>query len=172
MTLDLEPRDRNRLLAFAILLAVFMAGVLGGIAALHLLHGRKHVVRHHEERITMPFPHDGMPGERMIRMRHTPFGEELNLEPAQQAQIDSLMEEQSRKAEGLMRSMEPRLKGLHDSTNAAIAELLTPEQRVVFDRLQKERRDVIVRSFIRGPRAPGAPDAPRMRPPEPPEPGE
>ncbi|MFN2384378.1 MAG: hypothetical protein ABR559_08995 [Gemmatimonadota bacterium] len=160
MTLDLEPRDRNRLLAFAILLAVFIAGVLGGIAALHLLHGRQHAVRHHDERISLPFPHDGMPKREVIRMRHAPFGEELDLEPAQQAQIDSLMEEQSRKAEALMRSMEPRLKGLHDSTNAAIAALLTPEQQEVFERLQRERRDVIVRRFIRGPEPPDAPPSP------------
>lgn len=170
MTLDLEPRDRNRLLAFAILLAVFMAGVLGGVALIQAMGPRKHIVRHHE-RFTLPVPPGHQPGEGMIRMRHAPFGEELDLEPAQEARIDSLMEEQQRKAERLLRSMEPRLKGLHDSTNAAIAELLTPAQREVFERLQKERREVIVRSFIRGPMEPGAPDLP-MRVPAPPEPGE
>ena len=153
MTLDLDSRDRSRILAIAVLLAVLAAGLFAG-AALSLVFGSRGDRVEHEMRIRRgpggpgamhgpPFPGDH---EGVVFMR-TPFGAELDLNDEQRERVEALMEEQRRKAEQLMADMEPRMKALMDSTNAAIEEVLTPEQRERFRRMQEERRDMIVRRF-------------------------
>jgi Spy/CpxP family protein refolding chaperone len=157
MTLDLDSRDRSRFLAIAVLLAVLAAGLFAG-AALTLVFGSRGSHVQHERRLVRGPGGPPMPGdhEGVVFMRR-PFGEELDLEPEQRERVERLMEEQRRKAEQLMADMEPRMKALMDSTNAAIEEVLTPEQRERFREMQAERRDMIVRRF-------------EMKIPEPPEP--
>lgn len=154
MTLDLEPRDRSRLLAVAILLAVFMAGIFGGATLFFLFQpDGRHVVERREHIVAGPGMMDGhVPGDREgVVFMKTPgpglFGEELELNDEQRERVERLMEDQREKAEQLMADMEPRMKALVDSTNAAIEEVLTPEQREQFRELQAERRDLIVRRF-------------------------
>ena len=154
MTLDLEPRDRSRLLAVAILLAVFMAGIFGGATLFFLFQPDGERVIHRQEHIVagpggIHLGAEGPDGPGVVMMkRHGPLlGEELGLEPDQRERVNQIMEEQHQKAEQLMADMEPRMKALVDSTNAAIEEVLTPEQRERFRELQAERRDLIVRRF-------------------------
>jgi len=166
MTLDLDSRDRSRILAIAVLLAVLAAGLFAG-AALTLAFGSRGDRVAHEMRIRRgpggpgglhgpPIPGDH---EGVVFMRGGGpggFGEELDLDPEQRERVERLMEEQRRKADQLMADMQPRMKALMDSTNAAIEEVLTPEQREQFREMQAERRDMIVRRF-------------EMKIPEPPE---
>ena len=173
MTLDLEPRDRTRFLAVAILLAVFMAGTFAGATMFFLFRSDGHRVMERREHVVAGPEgiHRGMggPGEVLLMKEHgSLLGEELGLEPAQQERVDQLMEEQHDKARGLMEEMEPRMRALVDSTNAAIEEILTPEQRERHRELQEHRRELIVRRF-----SIPVPPEPQIRvPATPAEPGE
>jgi Spy/CpxP family protein refolding chaperone len=148
MNLDLDSRDRSRILAVAVLLAVLAAGLFAG-AALTVAFRSPGPVVEHERRLKIGGP-PGVPGDHegvmFMRMRE-PFGAALDLTPDQRERVDSLMAEQARKAERLMADMEPRMKALMDSTNTAIEEVLTPEQRETFREMQAHRRDVIVERF-------------------------
>ncbi len=161
MTLDLEPRDRSRLLAAAILLAVFMAGIFGGATLFFLFRSDGHPRMVTREKIVagpgMLGGPGGPGGGDVVFMRGPgPIFGELGLDPPQQERVDRLMQEQQQKAEQLMSEMEPRMKALMDSTNAAIEEVLTPEQRERFRQMQEHRREMIVRRF----NVPAAPPEP------------
>jgi len=164
MTLDLDSRDRSRILAIAVLLVVLAAGLFAGAALTLAFGSRGHRVERHEERFLRGPGGPPIPGdhEGVVFMRR-PFGEELDLNPEQRERVERLMEEQRRKAERLMADMQPRMKALMDSTNAAIEGVLTPEQRERFREMQAERRDMIVRRFemkIPEPVEPPAPPVP------------
>lgn len=147
---DLEPRDRSRLLAVAILLAVFMAGIFGGATLFFLFQPDGHRVVTRQDHIVAGPGHMLGDREGVVFMK-TPgsdfFGGELDLTAEQNERVEALMEDQRQKAEQLMSEMEPRMKALVDSTNAAIEELLSEEQRARFREIQAERRDLIVRRF-------------------------
>jgi Spy/CpxP family protein refolding chaperone len=131
MKLDLDSRARSRILAVAILLAVFTAGTLGG-AALTVAMGRGD---------------DRGPGHEERILYAQPILKGLDLTPDQRERVERLLDDQRRKAERLMADAEPRMKALVDSTNAAIEQILTPEQREEFRQMQEHRRDDIVRRF-------------------------
>jgi Spy/CpxP family protein refolding chaperone len=166
MNLDLDSRDRARILGVAVLLAVLAAGLFAGAALTVAFRSPGRVVEH-ERRLKIGGP-SGIPGdhERVMFMRE-PFGAGLDLTPDQRERVDSLMAEQARKAERLMADMEPRMKALMDSTNAAIEEVLTAEQRERFREMQAQRRDVIVERF-RTPVPPAERPVPPAARPEPP----
>lgn len=162
MNLDLDSRDRSRILAAAVLLAVLAAGLFAGAALTLAFRDPGHRVEH-QERLRIAVP-PGIPGDHegvMFMRSREPFAAGLDLDPAQRARVDSLMNDQRRKAEQLMADMEPRMRALMDSTNSAIEEVLTPEQRERFRRMQDERREMIVERF----KVP----APPPEPPPPPE---
>jgi len=156
--MNIDAQQRNLLIAGAALLAAFAAGGLAGGAVavaitdrgprhenfeVRALHGGP--MGAFELRVPPGVPEGGIFFER----RGEPFGEELDLSEEQRTRVDSLLEAQRTKADSLMAAMEPRLKALMDSTNAAIEEALSPEQREQFRRMQRDRRDVIVRRFVR-----------------------
>ena len=163
MNMEIDTRDRARLLAVAILLAVFAAGTFAGAALTVALgdRGGRRIVKHEEHVRRAP----GLPGgaEGVVFLK-SPFDDQLGLDDEQSAQVERLMQEQRRKAEQLMGDMEPRMKALMDSTNAAIEAVLTPDQRERFRELQAERRDVIVRRFVTPPPAPMEPRIPAPPP--------
>ena len=165
MNMDLDARDRSRLLAVAILIAVFAAGIFGGSALMLVFGSRRHVEK--ESFDVSLARHPAFPGDRegVVFLRTPdPLMEELDLDEAQRERVERLMEEQARKAERLMAETEPRMKALMDSTNAAIEEVLRPDQRERFRAIREERRDMIVRRFKM--RVPGPPPEPAL-PPEP-----
>ena len=72
---------------------------------------------------------------------------ELNLTPAQQASIDTLVDQKHRQIMALYRPMQPQLDSLalaarviSDSTHAQIKRLLSPAQQVKLDKLRAEGR--------------------------------
>lgn len=72
---------------------------------------------------------------------------ELNLTPAQQASIDTLVDQKHRQIMALYRPVQPQLDSLalaarviSDSTHAQIKRLLSPAQQVKLDKLRAEGR--------------------------------
>jgi Spy/CpxP family protein refolding chaperone len=75
------------------------------------------------------------------------MAEELNLTAAQQASVDSLIEQKHRQIMALYQPMQPQLDSLalksreiSDSTHAQIKRLLNPEQQVKLDNMRAASR--------------------------------
>jgi Spy/CpxP family protein refolding chaperone len=119
-----SPR-RVWVLAAVALLLTFVAGSLAG-AAWERYHHRPE--RRHE---------GGGRGS-----RH--FGEMLKrrygLSDAQATRIEAIVQRRQPRVDSLMSTVQPQVRAAFDSTSAEIRVLLTPEQRVKFDRDQERRR--------------------------------
>lgn len=163
--------DDRRTAAAALLISMFLAGVVGGAAFMRVLQGR-------------PGPHPlgwrdgGGPGGRMPPVSFMPdstqpprgfapmalsqrLSQELDLTEDQREQLEEIIEEREAAASAIMDSLGPRLQAQLDSMNAAIRALLTPEQAEVFDRwLEREE------AFRRRPPGEGRPPGDGRRPGE------
>ncbi len=154
--------------AGALLISVFLAGVLGGAAGTKLLDRDPW-----EERLEQaPLP--GYPGPRSPRMgRHgggprelgiTPMwfskrlADQLELSEEQEEEIHSVLETRRQRAEEAMAKTAPILRAQFDSVQMEIREILSPEQRALFDEFRRRDRERAFRRF------PGAPvDSPPGR---------
>lgn len=121
MSTPVSPR-RVWVLATAALLLAFVAGSLAGAAWERWHH--PHERRHEHGR--------GHFGE-MLKRRY-------GLSDDQARRIDAIVQRRRPRVDSLMATVQPRLRAMFDSTNAEIRVLLTPEQRVKFDRDQARRR--------------------------------
>mgnify|MGYP006279472847 CR=1 FL=1 len=143
--------------AGALLISVFLAGVLGGAAGTKLLDRSPW-----EERMEQaPLP--GYPGPRSPRMgRHgggprelgiTPMwfsrrlADELDLSEEQEEDIRSVLETRRQRAEEAMADAAPVLRAQFDSVQMEIREILTPEQRTLFDEFRDVERERAFRRF-------------------------
>ncbi|MFL5487087.1 MAG: Spy/CpxP family protein refolding chaperone [Gemmatimonadaceae bacterium] len=105
--------------------------------------------------------HEGR-GPRAYRQR---MAEELGLTPAQQASVDSLIEQKHRQIVALYKPVQPQLDAIavqtrviSDSTHAQIKRLLNPEQQAKLDKMRAAaRRDLAER---RGRDSAGRPPGP------------
>src|SRR4051812_49212560 len=97
-------------------------------------------------------------GARAYRQR---MAEELKLTPAQQASVDSLIEQKHRQILALYQPVQPQLDAaalqsrvISDSTHAQIKRLLNPEQQIKFDEMRaaahKELADRRARDSVSG----------------------
>jgi Spy/CpxP family protein refolding chaperone len=127
--------ERSKGYAMMFLLGAFVAGGALGFTADRVMdakHGRD------------------MRGPRAYRQR---MAEELKLTPAQQASVDSLIEQKHRQIVTLYKPVKPQLDSIavlsrvvSDSTHAQIKRLLNPEQQVKLDRMRAAaRRDLAER---------------------------
>jgi hypothetical protein len=139
--------DRSKGYAVMFLLGAFVAGGALGFTAdrvIDVKHGR-------EAR-----------GPRAYRQR---MAEELKLTPAQQASVDSLIEQKHRQIVTLYKPVKPQLDSIalqartvSDSTHAQIKRLLNPDQQVKFDAMRAAaQRELADR---RGPDSTGRPPVP------------
>ena len=139
MSGPISPR-RVWLLSTVVLLLTFVAGSLAGAAW----------ERHHRAEARR---HEGGRGDRhlgeMLKQRY-------GLSDEQATRIDGIVQRRRPRVDSLMATVQPRIRAAFDSTNAEIRVLLTPEQRVKFDRDQERRR----RDHGRGHRPPGGPPGP------------
>lgn len=122
------PR-RTQLMGVVLLAAVFVAGGLSGAAidrALDVRGAKAAETRRGDDR-----REDGH--------RHYVF-QELNLTPAQEASIDSVLKVRRMQIAAFWDSAGPRMREIVDSTRAGIRSTLTPEQRAEYERLLEERR--------------------------------
>ena len=124
--------ERSKGYAMMFLLGAFVAGGALGFAAdraMDAKHGRD------------------MRGPRAYRQR---MAEELKLTPAQQASVDSLIEQKHRQIVTLYKPLKPQLDSIailtrvvSDSTHAQIKRLLNPDQQAKLDRMRAvARRDL------------------------------
>jgi Spy/CpxP family protein refolding chaperone len=121
--------ERSKGYAVMFLLGAFVAGGALGFTAdrvIDVKHGRE------------------MRGPRAYRQR---MAEELKLTPAQQASVDSLIEQKHRQIVTLYKPVKPQLDSIavlartvSDSTNAQIKRLLNPDQQVKLDRMRAAAR--------------------------------
>ena len=66
--------------------------------------------------------------------------DQLDLTPAQRAQIDSAIERGRRETDAYWARVEPEMRAIVDSTRARIRAVLTVEQQARYDSLRAERR--------------------------------
>jgi len=138
----MNPR-RVWLLATAALLLTFVAGSLAGAAWERWHHAQQH---RHEGR-----------GEHAGEMLKRRYG----LSDEQARRVEAIVRRRRPRVDSLIALVQPQLRAAFDTTNAEIRQVLTPGQRVKFDRDQEERRR---RQAERGhgppPGPPGAPGPP------------
>jgi len=122
----------RRSTAIAAVVAIFLVGVLVGALGSHafFLH------RSHQ-----PGRFSGW-GTRLVAadLKHR-----LDLTPAQETQIDRILSESRTEAVALHREVLPRMLALLDRTHARISVVLTPAQRVEFERFRARHRSRLVR---------------------------
>jgi Spy/CpxP family protein refolding chaperone len=127
--------NRNKGYALMFLLGAFLAGGALGFSADRVIRGG----RAHE-----------LHGSRAYRQR---MAEELKLTPAQQASVDSLIEQNHRQIMALYKPVKAQLDSIavlthivSDSTHAQIKRLLNPEQQKKLDEMRAAaRRDLAER---------------------------
>lgn len=174
--LGMDAKAKGWITAAALLIAVFMAGALSGVAVVQLTGPSPEWA---DGRPVRSGP-DGGPGSR--RGREGRFGgmrgpdggrsafyldmltDRLDLTEEQQDQIREIFQHREQAAEEVMRGMRERLRLTMDSTDLEIRSVLTPEQQDAFDRFQEEGRERLGRRFPGG-GPPGPPD--KGRPPRP-----
>ena len=138
--------ERSKGYAMMFLLGAFVAGGALGFTADRVMDAK-----HGRER-----------GPRAYRQR---MAEELKLTPAQQASVDSLIEQKHRQIVTLYKPVKPQLDSIavqarvvSDSTHAQIKRLLNPDQQTKLDRMRTAaRRELAER---RGGDSAGRPDGP------------
>jgi Spy/CpxP family protein refolding chaperone len=143
--------NRNKGYALMFLLGAFLAGGALGFSADRVIRGG-----HARE----------LHGSRAYRQR---MAEELKLTPAEQASVDSLIEQKHRQIMALYKPIKPQLDSIavlthivSDSTHAQIKRLLNPEQQKKLDEMRAAaRRDLAERrgsdTLGHDPRPPGPP---------------
>jgi len=119
-----------RLETAALLLAVFIAGGLGGAA----LERRSHV----SEVATTPAP---FMGRSDLRGTIPGYYEALDLTPEQRERIQSILDAARPETDSLLRTALPRLRELTRATREAIGEVLTDEQRAELEERFRRDRD-------------------------------
>lgn len=170
-----SQKAKERFLAVAILVVVFLAGLLVGLAWPRLFQ-RGH-------RFHPAFAAHGAPAFRggwrgaAVRpgfRRAGPIGLEpvlarrLGLSDQQQKQIRTILDRHRQQADSLLRVMRPKLAAELDSTRTEIRAILTPDQRQRFDRYIQDGRARMLRRFaprrFGGPAAPGGASGPGNQP--------
>jgi Spy/CpxP family protein refolding chaperone len=73
--------------------------------------------------------------------------ERYGLSDEQARRVEAIVQRRRPRVDSLMATVQPRIRAMYDSTSAEIRVLLTPEQRVKFDRDRARRR----REHRRGP---------------------
>ncbi|MBL9175052.1 MAG: periplasmic heavy metal sensor [Verrucomicrobiales bacterium] len=133
----MNPPTRKTILLY--LAATFVVGAVAG-GALGYGAGRRPVFR--------PFDRDEM-REKMCQR----FTTELSLSPEQQKQLDPLMRQGMDEMDQAHREHRARLKELMKVGRDRMNAILTPEQRVKFDTMERERESRM-QSKSKGPGAP------------------
>jgi Spy/CpxP family protein refolding chaperone len=119
--LDTTSPRRVRLLTAGVLVATFALGVVtgGGLSKLFFAERFEHNA------------HDLPRGPWPLR--------ELDLSDEQRAQIEQIFERHRPKLDGVLRESSPLVRSIHEEIDREIRDVLTPEQRVEFDRLKEHR---------------------------------
>lgn len=148
MSFGLEPRTRERIMAVALLVSVFMAGLLTALAVTEVAGRARGPERGFVARLGPP---EGGEFERGMRAgelsrRAGPIalsemlGNRLDLSAEQERQMAEILERRRVVADSMFDSLRPVFEAQLDSTREEIRAILTPEQRAEFDRYVEEGR--------------------------------
>lgn len=131
-----EPQKRRIGPFVALLAAVFIAGLAIGVIADRLV--RRGAVLTTGKILTTRLNAD-MPG----------VLDRLQLTPRQRAQAESILSRQTPRTEAVMLETAERLRGLSDSVDLALREILTPEQSARLDSFRsREPRLMLKRKVV------------------------
>lgn len=129
----------------ALIVAVFVSGALSGAAGIRWLDrsaGEPVAGEPARDRARPDFPSRGGPrgGERFFVDQ---VSERLDLTDTQRERVDSIVQAQRQKGREVMEALRPAMQASLDSMNAAIEEVLEPEQRAAWQEFVEEagRRD-------------------------------
>ena len=135
----MTPVDRNSVLAAGLVVVTLLLGIVSGVAL------DRWMFRPGREFAGRPGP--GRPGQ--MRRQFDPgqfrerLGEQLTKElwltSQQRVKVDSILAAQQAKSREVMEEVRPRLQTVAESTQAAIREVLTPEQQEQLQKLREER---------------------------------
>lgn len=117
----------NRPTALGAVFAVFLVGVLGGVAGARFFYAQELEAK--AERVPFLAPH---------YIGHLDRG--LDLGPEQKEQIDQILREAHQEAEALRREVRPRIHQLMEEARESIKAVLTPEQLQRFEELPIHQR--------------------------------
>jgi Spy/CpxP family protein refolding chaperone len=153
MSFGFEPRTRERLLAVALLVVVFLAGVLATLVVVRVgRRGPRGAFMGRPAAFAVwrrPGPGGGRAGGRGFgggRLDLTrALSDRLQLTSDQRQKIAQILDQRRQATDSLLRAMRPRLQQNLDSTRAEIRAVLTPEQRTEFDRFVREGRANMLR---------------------------
>ena len=111
---------KTTIVAVIVVLLTFTAGVMVGVFASHMmiLHGGHGAPR---------FPTTAMVNR---------LDRRLDLTDEQRAQVEQIIRRHHTRIDGMWDGMRPRMRAEIDQANAEISRILTPEQRVKFERLK------------------------------------
>ncbi|MDH5235944.1 MAG: hypothetical protein OEW77_13400 [Gemmatimonadota bacterium] len=73
------------------------------------------------------------------RAMRTRLADELKLDAAQRAALDTILDTRNRTFDEIMAPTRPRLDSVSTNARDQIRQLLTPEQRAVYDQMQRDR---------------------------------
>lgn len=144
----------KRSVALLSVVAVFIVGMATGIVATHLFYAQK---------FRRPDGPPGLVGRHFVDRLES----HLDLTADQRRQVDEILERSHAEAETLRHEMQPRLRGLFETTETEIDAILTPEQQEKFRQLRETQRGRMDR-FLgpRGGRRPHGPPPHRGPPPD------
>ena len=130
--------DQGTVMAAALLLVTLVLGVVGGVA-LERWALRPHRIAGTPRAMQATAPRNRFdPGRARVQVSSR-LARQLDLTPAQRVQVDSLLRLQQQEAGALMRGMRPRLDSVTARTQAALTQILTPEQQRKFDAIRRRR---------------------------------
>ena len=175
--LGMDLKAKAWVTAAALLVSVFMAGVLSAAAFIQLASPGIEALDREDRRDgrdgrdrrppRRPGPRDGFfggppgaPGTDRHEFFLDLLTERLDLDDVQREQIAEILIERNQMADEVMVSIRERLRAIMDSLESEVSEVLTDEQREAFEEMQRDGRDRLGRMF---PGAGGPPD--RGRPP-------
>lgn len=128
---------RMRGWTLAVLLGVFGAGALVGVAGERLWH-RQHRPRHglHGHLPTRPGePHRRPPAERFVE----DLTREVGLNAEQEAAVRSILDDAEQRALDVMKASHPALEAVRVETRGKVLEVLDPTQRAAYEALEQKR---------------------------------
>jgi len=108
-----------------LLLLVFLAGISVGVVGT-----RYEIRRSIRQAVRQP---------ELVRLRiERDLTRDLNLDPAQQAKLDEILVNTQQQVATARQERQPRFRAIFAETQKRISEILTPEQRQKFEKLQAE----------------------------------
>lgn len=131
MTLFENSGKRARLISTVLLFVVFIAGALAGAAGERVLRADDAPQRSNGPE---------MRGGTRRLLLDEQFAAQLQLSPAQSAQIKAIFERRDQQAKKVWSEAEPRLKAVGEETRGEILKVLNAEQATQLDQALEQRR--------------------------------